>query len=471
MMWQDEAQTALVSRTLLTHWVPMGHDDKNSFSQELGAEYDRDGVYKWHPWFPFYLLSGFFALFGTSTFIARLPFALCGIGTVIAVYFLALALWQGRRAAVMAALMLTLSVPFLLLSRQCRYYAPEALFTVLALHAYLCLLQRKRYAPTYYAVSAILLFHTSVLQYMVIIASVGVHCIICRRDRIIPLLLASLVTVVFTAPWLIWTSNIERVARVAARKHFPNQRPAILEISTMLRMSLFPWYLLVVAAGVGVWARHKRIRLMDRWTLQGILLLLIVSAVLIISLLYMSSAGIFFRYLCPLIPLSCCLIALIAERLARLTHLAAGVALILLVAYTIGPVLDFGYELTHRYEGPIDGIVRFLNSSGKPGDLVVITYEDLPLKFYTKMRVLGGLTGEDLSPAANAQWIIIRRHPLGPSDMAVGKYIALHVDRNRYERIELDSPDTEYQNRETPWAHKFRTDTTADHVMIFHRFR
>jgi hypothetical protein len=35
-LWQDEAQTALISKTILTDDVPRGYDGKNFFSQERG---------------------------------------------------------------------------------------------------------------------------------------------------------------------------------------------------------------------------------------------------------------------------------------------------------------------------------------------------------------------------------------------------------------------------------------------------
>lgn len=123
-LWDDEAQTALISQTILDHGLPLGHDGMNSFSQELGAEFGADHVYKWHPWLPFYLLATFFRLFGVSTFTARLPFALLGIGCPVLVYFLAAALFERRHVAIAAAALLAFSVPFLLLAKQCRYYIP-----------------------------------------------------------------------------------------------------------------------------------------------------------------------------------------------------------------------------------------------------------------------------------------------------------------------------------------------------------
>ena len=41
-LWQDEAQTALISKTILTDGVPRGYDGKNSFSQEGGADMQQE---------------------------------------------------------------------------------------------------------------------------------------------------------------------------------------------------------------------------------------------------------------------------------------------------------------------------------------------------------------------------------------------------------------------------------------------
>lgn len=58
-LWQDEASTALISKTVLQYGVPKGYDGKNYFSQELGTEYGKNYIWKWHPWFPFYYLAVF----------------------------------------------------------------------------------------------------------------------------------------------------------------------------------------------------------------------------------------------------------------------------------------------------------------------------------------------------------------------------------------------------------------------------
>ncbi len=67
-LWQDEAQTALIARTVLTHGIPLGTDGRNYFSQEEGIEYGDNYIWKWHTWLSFYLVSASYLVFGVNTF-------------------------------------------------------------------------------------------------------------------------------------------------------------------------------------------------------------------------------------------------------------------------------------------------------------------------------------------------------------------------------------------------------------------
>jgi hypothetical protein len=40
--------------------------------------------------------------------------------------------------------------------------------------------------------------------------------------------------------------------------------------------------------------------------------------------------------------------------------------------------------------------------------------------------------------------------------------------QSRYDRIELDAPDVQWQNREDPGSHHFRTAAGAAPVVIYH---
>jgi 4-amino-4-deoxy-L-arabinose transferase-like glycosyltransferase len=93
-LWQDEAQTAAVARTILSDGVPRGSDGVNFFSQEQGREYGPNYIWKWHTWLSFYLAAASFLVLGETTFAARLPFALFGVATVVLCYFAGPACWR-----------------------------------------------------------------------------------------------------------------------------------------------------------------------------------------------------------------------------------------------------------------------------------------------------------------------------------------------------------------------------------------
>ncbi len=92
ILWMDEAETALLGRSILVHGVPTAFDGRNIVSQEVGREYGSDYVWRWTPWLDKYLAAAAFAVLGESTFSARFPFALLGLLCIISVYPLALAL-------------------------------------------------------------------------------------------------------------------------------------------------------------------------------------------------------------------------------------------------------------------------------------------------------------------------------------------------------------------------------------------
>ncbi len=124
LLWEDEAETALLARSILVHGYPCPWDGEHLITQQGGRDFVWLGdklVWTWHPWLQHYLTAASFALFGEGTTQARLPFALVGLLTVPVFFF-----WRAKatdpRRAMVATLILVLSVTFLLFSRQCRYY-------------------------------------------------------------------------------------------------------------------------------------------------------------------------------------------------------------------------------------------------------------------------------------------------------------------------------------------------------------
>src|SRR5918993_5100455 len=121
-LWQDEAQTALLGRSVLRYGVPMVGSGAESLSAHMGSDAGLYGIYFQISWLQAYVAAASFALFGESSWSARIPFALAGWLSV------PLAAWvtkraapsDGRAAARIAALFVATSVPFIVSARQAR---------------------------------------------------------------------------------------------------------------------------------------------------------------------------------------------------------------------------------------------------------------------------------------------------------------------------------------------------------------
>jgi 4-amino-4-deoxy-L-arabinose transferase-like glycosyltransferase len=468
-LWQDEAQTALISKTVLQGGLPRGFDGTNYFSQELGAEYGEGFLYKWHPWLPFYILAAFFKIFGTSTFVARLPFALFGVATVLLVYRLGALLSADRRTGLISALLLSLSVPFLLLSRQCRYYAPAMFFCTAVLACHLRAMEDDRKVHSaLQLLSLVLLFHTHQLFFAIAAVSTVTHSALFCRSRLKQVVMISAVALLLNVPWMLWVYNADYRKVYPAAFGFARALSFLGGYLVLIYRHLFgPLFLSgALLAGFLLWRKPGGFRPMEksagrRWALPGIFLgigLLAVSA---------ASFGLFFRYLAPLVPAVALVAGGVIGALAGWSRLLAAGLVVCNLA--LGPIAQYLYEIRHDYDGPIKGIVTYLNAHAARGDVVAVSYGDLPIKWYTGLRVVGGLTGEPLDPAKDARWVIFRKYTISNKDRAVKTYLTQHLDRSRYEKITLDFPDLAFENREDPDLHRYRTVTDESRVVIYRR--
>jgi len=466
-LWQDEAQTALVSKTVLTDGLPRGYDGKNFFSQQAGAEYGKNYIWRWHTWLPFYVVAGFYEVFGVSTFVSRLPFTLFGFGTVLLIYFFARSLWPNTRVPAIAAALLAISVPFLLLCRQCRYYSMVMFFSLLSLHVYVALLQRKKFAAISLFVASTLLFHSQHLYVVVFFASAFLHSVIFHRDRLKILLAVMAITLLVNGPWLIWLAGMKYTQPFLKLQHWMMPYLIIRKFLADLVHYVFPLWLLVAALIVVCANRIRRGRFFSSFS-QSLEKVSLPAFFIIFNLVTFTVTGPspFFRYIAPSIPLVILLIAIIIDAALDMHWLFALAAVVMLVATS--QLKDYLYEITHDYDGPNEGIIRYLNKYGSPDDVVATSSDDLTLKFYTKMRVVGGLTGENLKPAKNARWVIIRKNILEQSKPVVD-YLLANIEWNRYRPIEINYPDICFENRESPDEHLFRTSATEEKVVIYER--
>ena len=87
------------------------------------------------------------------------------------------------------------------------------------------------------------------------------------------------------------------------------------------------------------------------------------------------------------------------------------------------------------------------------------------------MRVIGGLTGEDLSESKQANWVILRKNIVIEENARVAQYLVQNLQRENYEKIVIDYPDIAFENREGPAEHHFRTVVDEDKVIIYRKFK
>ncbi|MCX6376896.1 MAG: glycosyltransferase family 39 protein, partial [Armatimonadetes bacterium] len=432
-LWGDEAQNALLAKTTLTHGIPLAYDGTNYFSNEP-HECTENYIWIWQPWFPYYLLAGFFAVFGTSTFTARLPFALAGIGTILLTYYYGKSLWHSRRAALMAALLLMLSVPFLLLVRQCRYYSLTAFFSLAGLYAYSEMLNGRKRAPVVFGLSALLLFHTHYTYTAALLGTAIIHSLIFRRDRLKSVLIVSAIVTALCVPWVFLFGGM---GRVVSEYHDKANRTISMLKSFVVQLGtyVFPPWLLALPA-FAAWYRFRREKQpsADSEVMRNVVLMLLFC---VLTLAAVSATGLqdYFRYLAPLIPVLILVAALILDSSMRV-HPAIGIVVFALLVCR-GQMPDYLYEITHDYNGPSKGIAKYLNENGHPNDVVAVSHEPLPLMFYTNMRIINGTSGEDYSPARNAKWIILRQEGL-EADAPFVDYLNANVPGEKYELITLD---------------------------------
>lgn len=469
LLWEDEAQTALLARTALRHGIPIGYDGANSLSQEEGRDIDANGVFRYHPWAQFYIAAASFALFGESTIAARLPFAVFGVATVALAYFVARRIWRSDAAAACAALLLAFSVPFLLLVRQCRYYSPLAFFLLLAVFAYLQMLQGRKRHVFLFVLATVATMHTFHVYALAFLAAASVHTLVWRRDRWKLVLLPSAAIVAVHLPWFWWVLAVAQYGHAhtygeaAWRTGWFLWQALLYAVTPVTVIAWTAWAVLAKRSQPG----HRLLDADQRGAAVFLLMLIGVSVVCV----GVSAPTTFFRYLAPLPPIGALLFAPVVPALfarGKVWGTAAAIAATLWLVWGCN-LIAYRYELFAPYRGPIRGIVDYLDANAKPDDVVVLAYGDMPLKFYTKLRIVGGLTGEALGPAHGARFIVARRYLLAPPCVRVDRYLAVLLASQPYDPVTLDCPDLPWENREDLAEHVFAQPAGAYPMLVYKR--
>src|SRR5262245_32099907 len=419
-LWSDEADTAVFARTILQRGVPSAWDGTTFTESDRGTRIGPKLIMVGTPWVPYYATALSLALFGETSFAARLPFALAGLATLPLLYLLVLRTTQDRRTAVIASALLLLSVQFLVYARQSRHYAFNMLLSVALLLAFFRL-ERGRVDPLFVAI-AVLLFHCHPLPTFATLGAFGVLAIAhpafraARRGfglSLVPI-------AVLTLPWALlssrgWQENSRLL--LATSEILPRLQQFAYESSAAI-----PWLGWLLLAPFAA----RRLRAGDRVLLS--LALAVLGAYAVLTPLLQSTYQLWdngLRYSCALFPLASATTAVLVARAAG-GRRALEFALVLLFALTQVPanlfpwllipprprpaqqppppvhaslhvpgslvdkivrteLLGFARELVETSPGTDSGVIAFLREHARSGDVVITNYAWEPLYFHTNL--------------------------------------------------------------------------------------
>jgi 4-amino-4-deoxy-L-arabinose transferase-like glycosyltransferase len=486
-LWQDEAETAVLGRNTLQFGYPKVDDGINRINPWVQSTAQGE-AWSYHTWLSFYWAAASFAVFGMGTWSARFPFALLGLLTIYLFYRWVDRWYKNRPLAILCAALLTASVPFLLHMRQCRYYAPTAFFSLWTSWAYWRFLNKKRWAGAELFLSLLLLFHSNHGVFIPSVLALTAHALfepqLRQRWRSLALILSALA--LLTIPFFFFLKAGQHHSAFTlidywhhAQFYFRQINKYLLPMTLWIPLAfLFVKQKTACSGGPGP----------DRSTVR--LTALILSVNLLFVMLFPTQRH--FRYLVHLIPWILLMHALLLRALYRRNRFAALLAGFLLIAtnwhyaipsrlltrlpiLTRGPITqeplriwawDYLGELTHRYRGPVDGIVEYLERHAATGETVKIPYEDNSLVFYTRLKVERLYSVDEFTNETYPDWIALRK------DWIIQPFYSTDYFRrieSGYQKITLDAPDIPFQNRPDPGFHRFRTDTQAPPVVLYRK--
>jgi 4-amino-4-deoxy-L-arabinose transferase-like glycosyltransferase len=508
-LWADEGDTAVLASNIVRFGVPKAWDGTTFMDSDFGARVNKRMIMVSSPWLQYYITAASFLLFGENTFAARLPFVLAGLLTIGEVYFLTLRATANGRAALLACILTTCSVQFLLFCRQSRYYAFAMLLTCLLIDIFLRMTSAKRAAM--FGIVAVLLFHThpiGVVPVFALGALTLIHPAFSAQRRWFGITIGPIL--MLTIPWFLiartgYTENAELVSSVRdfiirsaqyliecssvapligvavlclagfATRGWAG--PALQDSERRLLVSVFAVIISYVLAMAGTQRAAALWVTGVRYTSAIIPLFAVAAAVLVFSfgrtkrfilppLVFLFA----FTKFAQITPWICW-----ADKGPNPEHKIVALHVPTNVTAAFFPVEDLLYvkDLWQSNIGTVGHSIEFLRQHAQPGDLVITNYESEPLYFHTKlpqgMKIMKQDTIYDAARSyglpeyvfgvGHVQWIVWRFN----WDDYLGIHWAEVKDLLLDEGAKIDDlaeiKETGWENRENIHFHRFSGDT------------
>ncbi|OIO64356.1 hypothetical protein COY28_05275 [Candidatus Woesearchaeota archaeon CG_4_10_14_0_2_um_filter_57_5] len=196
-----------------------------------------------------------FLLAGRSTFLARLPFAIIGLLSLL-LFSLYVSRFLKSTALLMAQLLFALNVMLLLYIRQARYYSIAVFAMLLLAEGYERFLAHQPSGTIMVAIAPVLLFHSSYTlaitaliglmgAYLLDIAAIPSHR---RRQHLIQAAVALVAFLLLSVPWALWANLLGNAGNVGVPMSFAHKLLVhSLQYLFDINNHLFPLLLLLLA--------------------------------------------------------------------------------------------------------------------------------------------------------------------------------------------------------------------------------
>ena len=121
------------------------------------------------------------------------------------------------------------------------------------------------------------------------------------------------------------------------------------------------------------------------------------------------------------------------------------------------------YEITHDYDGPIEGVVKYLKVNAKPGDTIKTgIFNRNHLFFYTDLNIDSDFSKEDYP-----EWIFVRSYWTSDAFYETAYFKKI---KEKYEKIDLNYPDIRWENRPGDMSfHYFKTAPLRKKITLYRR--
>jgi 4-amino-4-deoxy-L-arabinose transferase-like glycosyltransferase len=467
-LWQDEAATAVLAERMLQHGRPLSYDGRNLITMDYPplhkdeappptdsaaeaieyfvrrGDFRADTTWVGQPWGQMVLAGLSIAALGKSTLAARLPFAICGL-------LVPILLWDAVRqrfsdVALRAAMLLLLlgNVFWVLHMRQCRYYAPASLMLLCTFLAYLRWSESRRFGLILFVIVGFCLFQGDFGTFWPVVGVLALDGAWSFRGRRRELAMGLAALACLVAPW-IWYYQL-----------FGRLKPRLAEFwaslaATIYNLNEYQFPLLVFGLLIPL-VVHRRAKGLD--TPRETHFVLLATGIVVAVMIWMPlvTPFPFYRYLVAMTPLSCLVLGYVCAgiadflfgqrasldiRIAAVLPMAGLLVCTRVVPLPVNIPLQAALQWSRADDEPAQSIslalfrpelyalyidwfdigsdpnrdvVEHLRPLLRPGDAVLINYEDIPLMYYTDAEIRGGIPAFRVEDHAAPQprFVVIR---------------------------------------------------------------